>query len=109
MHEYSLVRALLSQVEALRCEHDAQNVTAIRVCVGRFSGVEPDLFRMAYETLVETSAACRAVLHMEVAELEARVMTADDNTALSSFALSVPIVGAGRQRSYVVKTSCWRA
>ena len=90
MHEYSLVRALLSQVDALKREHDAQRVARIRVRVGRFSGVEPDLFCLAFETLVETTSARGAKLQMEVAELEARCDGCGYEYAVEEFRFDCP-------------------
>ena len=90
MHEYSLIRALLQQVDALRREHHAQSVSEIRVCVGRFSGVEPSLFRLAFETMVETSSARGAKLQMAVTELEARCDSCDHEFAMDGFRFECP-------------------
>ena len=64
MHEFSLVRALLDQVAAICREQDADGVASIRVRVGEFSGVEPDLFRFAFESLVEGTPMSRAELEL---------------------------------------------
>ena len=53
MHEYSLVASLLDQVESIRAEHDADRVVCVHVSVGELAGVEPELFRDAFE--VQTS------------------------------------------------------
>lgn len=77
MHEYSLVQALLEQVEALRRERRLGPATAIRVGIGALAGVEPELFRLAYEaacdglppaaalelTAIPLEAACRQCGH----------------------------------------------
>ncbi|MCA9080324.1 MAG: hydrogenase maturation nickel metallochaperone HypA [Planctomycetaceae bacterium] len=52
MHEQSLVRSLLTQVEQLRIEHGADVVTRVEVEIGPLSGVEPLLVREAFELLV---------------------------------------------------------
>ena len=48
MHELSICRALLDQVEALAAEHGARHVASITVSVGPLSGVEPDLLQASY-------------------------------------------------------------
>jgi len=49
MHELSLMRSLLSQVDKIRSEHGGLEVDEIHVEVGPLSGVEPALFRSAFE------------------------------------------------------------
>jgi hydrogenase nickel insertion protein HypA len=55
MHEYSIVQALLEQVETLAVEHRAQKVTKVIVKIGVMSGVEPHLLEIAFETFKEKS------------------------------------------------------
>ena len=54
MHEHSLVRALLDQVEELRRKHAAVRVKTVAVAVGEFSGVELDLLKSAFAELAPT-------------------------------------------------------
>ena len=70
MHEFSLVNMLLEQVDTLRREHTAERVASIRVSVGEFSGVEPGLFREAYEMLIEETPMRGAELQMNRVPLE---------------------------------------
>ncbi len=50
MHEYSLVEALVRRVEEEAARRQALAVHALSVRVGELSGVDPELFRTAYET-----------------------------------------------------------
>ena len=50
MHEYSLVEALVRRVEAEARQRQALAVHALSVRVGELAGVDPELFRTAYET-----------------------------------------------------------
>ncbi len=50
MHEYSLVEALVTRVEEEARRRGALAVHRLSVRVGALSGVDPDLFRTAYET-----------------------------------------------------------
>jgi hydrogenase nickel incorporation protein HypA/HybF len=71
MHERSLVKALLQQVEAIAIDHARSRVVSIHVCVGEFSGIEADLFVSAYEDLVENTSLADARLYVERATLRA--------------------------------------
>jgi hydrogenase nickel incorporation protein HypA/HybF len=51
MHEESLIRSLLKQVEELANSHQAVSVSCIEVEVGPLSGVEPELLRSAFSRL----------------------------------------------------------
>ncbi len=50
MHEYSLVGALVRRVEEEARRREATAIHALRVSLGELSGVDPELFRTAYET-----------------------------------------------------------
>jgi hydrogenase nickel incorporation protein HypA/HybF len=50
MHEYSLVEALVSRVEAEARRRGALRVHRLAVRVGELSGVDPELFQTAYDT-----------------------------------------------------------
>ncbi|WP_436714422.1 hydrogenase maturation nickel metallochaperone HypA [Roseiconus lacunae] len=49
MHERSLVRSLLRQVDQIAAEHDEADVAEVTVEVGPLSGVEVDLVKIAFE------------------------------------------------------------
>ncbi|HYN38600.1 MAG TPA: hydrogenase maturation nickel metallochaperone HypA [Rhodospirillales bacterium] len=48
MHEFSICRSLLRQIEGLAAEHNARSVTSLKVAVGPLSGVEPGLLERAF-------------------------------------------------------------
>lgn len=50
MHEYSLVEALVTRVEAEAKKRSALAVHKLSVRVGELAGVDPELFQTAYET-----------------------------------------------------------
>jgi hydrogenase nickel incorporation protein HypA/HybF len=66
MHEYSIVQALLSQVEAEARKHNATVVERIELKIGELAGVEVDLLRTAFETFRDRSICARAQLEIEV-------------------------------------------
>jgi len=62
MHELSLVRSLLQQVEEIACAERASGVEYVCVALGPLSGVEPLLIRSAFEQLAPATAAAGAEL-----------------------------------------------
>lgn len=74
MHEFSIVQALLDQIEHLAHEHSAQKVTRVEVAIGRFSGVEIELFQRAFETFKETPLCHEAVLDIATQEGDAMLL-----------------------------------
>lgn len=71
MHERSLVRALLRQALGIMAQQGASRALAIRLSVGEFSGVEPELLRTAYDEMVQDTALCGAELTVEQIPLTA--------------------------------------
>jgi hydrogenase nickel incorporation protein HypA/HybF len=70
VHEYSLVQSLVSRVEAEVRARQATAVHRVVVSVGELSGVDPGLFRTAYDTFREGTVCAAAPL--ELREVAAR-------------------------------------
>ena len=70
MHERSLIKALLRQVEEVAAKHPGSHIQAIRVRIGEFSGVEPELLASAYDDLITNTPLCGAKLDLEHVPLE---------------------------------------
>ncbi len=62
MHEYSLVQALVQRVEEEARRRSALAVHGLSVRMGELSGVDPELFRTAYETFRAGTICERAPL-----------------------------------------------
>jgi len=71
MHERSLVRALLRQIEEVAAEHEGSRVVAVSVQIGELSGVEPELLASAYDDLVHETQFFGSVLNLERIPLSA--------------------------------------
>lgn len=69
MHEYSVVQALLEQVQELAAQNGASEVTKIIVKNGVMSGVEPHLLEVAFETFKEKSICEKAHFIMNIQPL----------------------------------------
>lgn len=48
MHELSVCRSLIAEVEAVALQHRARAVRCIRISMGPLCGVDPDLLQRAY-------------------------------------------------------------
>jgi hydrogenase nickel incorporation protein HypA/HybF len=82
MHEYSLVQAMFDQIgDAVRANH-ALAVRRVHVRIGRYAGVEPELFRTAYDVFRVRTFCADAPLEIEDA--------AGDELLLERLELEVP-------------------
>ena len=90
MHEFSLVHTLLEQVDTLRREQKTGRLVSIRVSVGEFSGVEPELFREAYKMLIEETPMRGAELQMTCEPLRARCQKCGYDFAVDRFRFECP-------------------
>jgi hydrogenase nickel incorporation protein HypA/HybF len=66
MHEYSLVQAMVEQVEAAARARSAVSVHRLDVRVGELAGVDVDLFKTAYLTFRERTICEGAELEVSV-------------------------------------------
>lgn len=90
MHETSLVRSLLMQVEQIAAQHGSACVTRVEVEVGPLSGVEPLLVRSAFDRLVDRSRWPSAELAIEEVSLEARCRSCGAEFSIEDFAFRCP-------------------
>ena len=70
MHEYSLVEALVRRVEEEARRRQAVAVHGVKVSLGELAGVDPELFRTAYDTF-RAGTLCEGAA-LEVAAFPAR-------------------------------------
>jgi hydrogenase nickel incorporation protein HypA/HybF len=75
MHEYSIVMALLEQVEEQARRHQAEAVHRVTVRIGELSGVEPDLLQTAFE-VARSGTLCESAL-LDIVLARARWSCAD--------------------------------
>ena len=96
MHERSVVRALFSHVSDLLAARGACRVISIRVRLGAFAGVEPVLFRLAFENMRQSSPFRDTTLNMETVDLEARCRDCGREFRVQSFEFVCPHCGGGK-------------
>ncbi len=65
MHEYSIVQALVDQVEATAAERGALAVRSVRVRIGELAGIEVSLLATAYDVYRVRTICAEAPLEIE--------------------------------------------
>jgi hydrogenase nickel incorporation protein HypA/HybF len=72
VHEFSICRSLLRQVEGLAAEHRARRAISLKVAVGPLSGVEPGLLERAFSLARCGGVAETAALFVETPPIMVR-------------------------------------
>ena len=85
MHEESLMRSLLRQVDELARHHNAVAVEEIEVEIGPLSGVEPLLIKEAFQRLKETISWPGLQLCVQQVALEVLCNDCDRESQLLDF------------------------
>ena len=65
MHEASLIRGLISKIEEIASENQAQKVTVVRIQLGALSHCSPEHFREHYVDAAKGTIAEHAKLEIE--------------------------------------------
>jgi hydrogenase nickel incorporation protein HypA/HybF len=98
MHEESLVRGLLRQVEALAARYNGRRVAVVKVAVGEFSGVEPELLEAAFVRQVEATALRGAAIQVTKTALEAECGRCHSKFRVQRFVFVCPMCHNTRVR-----------
>lgn len=94
MHEYSLARALLHQVEEIVFRERASGAISVHVSIGEFSGVDAELLRLAFEEISRQSLG-NAELLIEKVKLEARCENCANEFLVERFRFLCPKCESG--------------
>jgi hydrogenase nickel incorporation protein HypA/HybF len=93
MHETSLMSTLIRQVEAIAERHNEARVVEVSVSVGEFSGVEPDLLRMAFERQIVDTPLHGGRLNLARVPLEGVCSQCLSEFAIEAFRFVCPRCG----------------
>jgi hydrogenase nickel incorporation protein HypA/HybF len=93
MHERSLVRALMTQVDALVASHGGGTPQSVRLELGPLSGVEPALVRSAWEQLRGPAGFERTTLEIDQVPLVARCRACGETFEPVRFCFRCPQCG----------------
>lgn len=98
MHELSLCRGLLQQVETLAGEHRAQAVSRITLRIGPLAGVEIPLLQSAFDIAREQTVAATATLEIESAPLRVHCDACEAEYAVDLSDLRCPVCHSAQTR-----------
>jgi len=90
VHEYSIVQALMEQVETLARENEAERVTKVVVKIGVMSGVEPHLLEIAFDTFKEKSICESAEFVLNIQPLRIHCQECNTQSELDEIAYCCP-------------------
>ena len=82
MHEFSIVSSLMLIIEEQAKLHNAKKVTKVVVGIGKLSGVEPDLLKIAFDTFKEKTICEEAELVMEIEDIAIKCRDCGKETVL---------------------------
>ncbi len=72
MHEFSVVQSLLSLIEENATQNNAKSVSKVVVKIGKLSGIEPHLLKLAFDTFKENTICENAQLEMIIQDVKAK-------------------------------------
>ena len=72
MHEFSVVQSLMGLIEQNAMQNNAKSVSKVVVKIGKLSGIEPHLLKMAFDTFKEKTICENAQLEMIIQDVIAK-------------------------------------
>ena len=90
MHEFSVVRALLNQVDQIVKQHEPSRVTEIRMSVGDFAGVDARLLQSAFDQLAPRHPDGDARLVVRKVPLQAQCRACRESFIVERFRFVCP-------------------
>lgn len=82
MHEYSIVSSLIALCEEEAGRYKAASVSRVEVKIGVYSGVEPHLLEVAFDTFKERSICKNADFIMHIQPLKVRCCSCGSESEL---------------------------
>jgi len=90
MHEYSVVQALLEQVEDIAEQNEATKVSKIIVKIGVMSGIEAHLLEIAFNTFKEKTICDQAKFVMNIQPIKIRCRSCQEENELQEIHYCCP-------------------
>ncbi|WP_457642462.1 hydrogenase/urease nickel incorporation protein HypA [Persephonella sp.] len=72
MHEFSVVQSLMGLIEENARQNNAKSVSKVIVKIGKMSGIEPHLLKIAFDTFKEKTICENAELEMIIQDVIAK-------------------------------------
>lgn len=93
MHEYSIVGALIEQIEQIAKDNGAIEVDKVVIKIGSMSGVEPDLLKTAFDTFKEKTVCDSAELVMDIEAIIIKCSSCSDDFTVQTISYRCPKCG----------------
>lgn len=90
MHEYSIVGALIEQIEQIAKDNDAYEITKVVIKIGAMSGVEPELLQIAFDTFKEKTVCDSAILEIELEPIIIKCLSCSESTVADKIRYRCP-------------------
>lgn len=90
MHEFSIVQALLMQIEENAIYHKAKAVSKVHIIIGEVSGAEPSLLKTAFDTFKQNTIAQNSELIIEFQKPIIRCFSCGKSFELNKFRMRCP-------------------
>ncbi|MEZ6043991.1 MAG: hydrogenase maturation nickel metallochaperone HypA [Planctomycetaceae bacterium] len=91
MHERSLVKKLLQQVQQIAAAEQADVIEEIHVQIGPLAGIEPLLFETAFAELANLTLGAPCRLHLELVPLTACCADCGEQFEVINFEFRCPV------------------
>jgi hydrogenase nickel incorporation protein HypA/HybF len=95
LHETSIVKTLLKQVDEVVQQNDAHAVRKVSVEIGPLSGVETELVRSAFAQLAPQTTSANAKLEIVEIGLQIRCRHCQTESEINDFVFRCPDCGSG--------------
>jgi hydrogenase nickel incorporation protein HypA/HybF len=96
MHELSICRALVQEVEQVARTRSAQRVISVVVRIGPLAGIEPKLLRSAFPLACAGTLACGAELVVEWTPVRVQCRECGARAEVAHNSLACPSCGSWR-------------
>jgi len=90
LHEFSIVQSLLDLIEKNVRENNGKYVTKVVVKIGKMSGVEPHLLKIAFDTFKEGTVCEKARMEMIVQDVIARCKSCGKEFTVDNYSFVCP-------------------
>ncbi len=90
MHEFSIVQSLLGLIEENAKQNNAKSVSKVIVKIGKMSGVEPHLLKIAFDTFKEKTICENAELEMIIQDVIAKCENCGEEFTVEDYKFVCP-------------------
>jgi hydrogenase nickel incorporation protein HypA/HybF len=90
MHEFSIAKALITEIRGVVAQQGGGSVTAVEMEVGPLSGIETSQLAEAFRVLTADGEFAQAILHIDEAPLIARCLVCQRKFEVTDYRFRCP-------------------